>query len=219
MSTLTKTGKFAFTNFAGGWSPNITPQNSDTLIANTGFVLQIGGQLPDTTLDLGSAFDTNGALPPPVFDIVFGHIGTVDVTTQTPDLAGAQINVFGSSRIDKLTLGVSFAGDRATVNIEPFSKLTTTINGGSRSVLQVNGGTGAALDNEGSSTINFATIAANVVGSGSWSDSGFGHLSFLGRVASSQSVDLGGNAGIVHPTPRYFRRRHHPGRGMGAGGR
>ena len=171
MTTLTN----ALTNFATGWSPHERPQHGDTLIANTGTVVQFGGRLPDTTLDLGFAFDssTAGYLPPPTFDMIGGTM--VDVTTQTPDPAEARINVFGHATIDNLTLGVAFARDKAPVNIAPLSRLTTTIHSGLRSVLHVNGGPEALLDNEGDSVVSAAVIAANVVGSGS-SSGNFGRM-------------------------------------------
>ena len=205
MTTLTKIADLAFTNFAFGWSPNERPQDGDTLIANTGTVVQLGGRLPDTTLNLGFALGgtPTGYLPTPTFDMIGGTIGTVDVTTQTPDPSGAYINVFGHATIDDLTLGATFAGDRATVNIAPFSRLTTTINGGLRSNLQVSGGSGAVLDNEGHSTVNAATIAANVVGSGSWSG-GIGRMEFTSSVGAGQSIDLAPSVGLTIDNDKTF---------------
>jgi hypothetical protein len=206
VATLTKTADLAFTNFAYGWSPDQRPQDGDTLIANTGTVVQIAERLPNTTLDLGFSFDptTSSYLPPPVFDMIGGTIGSVDVTTQTPAPGGAQINIFGHATIDSLALGATFAGDKATVNLAPHSRLTATFDGGSRSQLQVNGNPGAVLDNEGDSTVSIAHIVANVAGSGTWHDGGFGHMEFAGSVSRGQTIDLSGNAGLTIDHPDNF---------------
>jgi hypothetical protein len=113
------------------------------------------------------------------------------------------INVSGHATIGALNLqGSGFPPAEATVNIAASSHLTETLHGVNKSTIHVNGGVGSTLNNVGASTVSIATIAANVVGSGSWTDV-FGRLEFVDSVGGGQTVNLGA-AELVLDKPSQF---------------
>jgi hypothetical protein len=204
MATLTSNGRIADLNSSFGWTPAARPADGDTLQINSGIGVMFGGSMPDTTVALDRQFDTATATyqPPPQLILVGRDtLGTVDVTTVTPDPNGGVIDILGHSTIGLLDIAGPFPGGKATVNILPGSKLTTTITAEPRSQIHTFGGT---LDNEGDSQVSLAVISSQVTGKGSWSD-GFGHLEFASSVGSGQSVNLSGAAGMTIDQPFDFR--------------
>jgi hypothetical protein len=164
---------------------------SDTVTINSGTKVMAGKHLPDVIL--GRTIDpvTHATIAPTLDLVGRADIGNVTVDTVTTDGVGATINVRGHDTIGELDLrGSGFPPGEATINIKANSSLTETMQGLPRSMIHVNGGAGATLDNEGASTVSIATIAANVTGSGSWTD-GYGRLEFVDGVGSGQTVAIG----------------------------
>ena len=202
MTTRTATGPFSLINYGVGWDVGGTPANGDTFVVNTGTAIMVGGRFPSSTVDLGREFDTNTGtyLPNPNL-VLFGNtdLGTIDVTTQTPDRSGAHLAVIGHATVGAIVVHGSPGGTELTGTLAPGSRLTTHFEGQPRTSINLTGGT---LDNEGSSVVGAATISSNIHGHGSFEVLGFfGSMHIEGSVSAGQSFKLDGvsNLTVDHP--------------------
>jgi hypothetical protein len=202
MTTRTATGPFSLINYGVGWDVGGTPANGDTFVVNTGTAIMVGGRFPGSTVDLGREFDTNTGtyLPNPNL-VLFGNtdLGTIDVTTQTPDRSGAHLAVVGHATVGAIVVHGSPGGTELTGTLAPGSRLTTHFEGQPRTSINLTGGT---LDNEGSSVVGAATISSNIHGHGSFEVLGFfGSMHIEGSVSAGQSFKLDGvsNLTVDHP--------------------
>jgi hypothetical protein len=212
MTIRTATGAYALINFPYGWTPAGQPHNGDTFIVNSDTAIMLGGNFSASTVDLSWNPGTSSVpqSPGPTLDL-YGvtHLGTVEVSGPSA-LAPATINVLGSATIDHLDLQAGYPGHTLTVNSGSFSRLTTEYDGaGDRyAFLNVTGGVGSTLDNDGKSYVDAATIAANVIGNGSWTENGgypgSVHMSFEGSVGPGQTVNLAGDSALSIDEPTGF---------------
>jgi hypothetical protein len=205
MTLRTATGPFSFINYGVGWDVAGTPTNGDTFVVNTGTAIMVGGRFPDSTVDFGRAFNTNTGtyLPNPNL-LMFGNtdLGTIDVTTQTPDRSGAHLTVVGHATVGAIVIHGSPSGTALTGNLAPGSRLTTHFEGQPRTGINLTGGT---LDNRGDSVVGAATISSNIAGHGSFEVLGFfGSLHVEGSVSAGQSVKLDGVSVLTVDHPADF---------------
>jgi hypothetical protein len=205
MTTRTATGPFSLINYGVGWDVGGTPANGDTFVVNTGTAIMVGGRFPDSTVDLGREFDTNTGtyLPNPNLAL-FGNtdLGTIDVTTQTPDPSGAHLAVIGHATVGAIVVHGSPSGTELTGTFAPGSRLTTHFEGQSRTSINLTGGT---LDNEGSSVVGAATISSNIFGHGSFEVLGFfGSMHVEGSVSAGQSFKMDGLSTLTVDHPVDF---------------
>jgi hypothetical protein len=205
MTLRTATGPFSFINYGVGWDVAGTPTNGDTFVVNTGTAIMVGGRFPDSMVDLGRAFNTNTGtyLPNPNL-LMFGNtdLGTIDVTTQTPDRSGAHLTVVGHATVGAIVIHGSPSGTALTGNLAPGSRLTTHFEGQPRTGINLTGGT---LDNRGDSVVGAATISSNIAGHGSFEVLGFfGSLHVEGSVSAGQSVKLDGVSVLTVDHPADF---------------